>query len=161
MMKQLQFYKWALLFMFILNIGLISFFIITKPKHHEFPPHPPKDFKIETIEVLQLDNKQKASFLMLTKQHNQQMESIKYKQEESLKLYFNSLLETNNKNNEDSILKEIQVFEKQKIIITFQHFEQVKSLLIKEQQVNYKEFVNKALNLIIYDRKKSHPKRRN
>jgi|AntAceMinimDraft_17_1070374.scaffolds.fasta_scaffold01286_8 hypothetical protein len=160
-MKQLQFYKWALLFMMILNIGLISFFIITKPKHPEFPPPPPKDFRPIAIEILELDSNQQSLFLVLAKQHNQQMETVRYKQKNALKLYFNSLLENNNKNNEDSILNEIQVFEKQKIILTFQHFEQIKLLLTKEQQVNYKEFVNKTLGFLIYDEKKHHPKRRN
>lgn len=140
-MKTIQFYKFSALALLILNVSLLGFFFFTS--HHL--PHSKHGFLNETIEILQLNEKQAEKFETLAKSHHQKMENVQQKQREWIKTYFNSAIDSVQK----SLLRSIKEGEEQKIKITKQHFEEVKTILTPSQFSNYTSFEKKALDRLL------------
>ena len=143
-MKQLQFFKYATGAMILLNLLIIAFFLLTKPKPPAFPPHNARSngFQVRAIDILKLDKQQHTTFLQSAKQHSQQMESINRQQRDLLKPYFHSIIDSTINIASETVLDEIQQLERNKIEATYQHFQQVKSILKNEQQADFKVFIN-------------------
>ncbi|UZR99358.1 hypothetical protein [Chondrinema litorale] len=162
--KHIQFYKWALIAMILLNIGLLTFLVINKPQPHRLGntlhPNERRAFREVAANILQLDEQQKSQFIELTKKHNRQMRAIEMKQKEILKVYFGKLLEKNDTTNANKLIGEVNKLEKEKIEVTYEHFEEVKSILKDNQYIGYEEFVDKALEKLLLETKKKtpHPK---
>jgi hypothetical protein len=155
MMKQFQLYKYATWTLLVLNLALIAFFVFTKPQPP--PNRGGKKFSEKAVDILKLDGQQQDRFLQAAKQHNQQMETINGQQQDLLKPYFNSLINTDQQVNSDTLLQQIQQLERNKIESTYRHFQEVKSMLNSEQQAGFEEFVNHALEIILLDKKKNPP----
>ena len=159
--KHIQFYKWALIAMILLNIGLLTFFVLNKPHTHRhgnnIHPNSRRAFRDVAVNILQLDEQQKPQFIALTKKHNRQMRSIDEQQKEILRLYFSKLLEKSDTTNPDTLINKVNMLEKEKIEVTYQHFEEVKAILNEYQYSDYKEFVNKALEKLLLETKKNPP----
>lgn len=145
-MTQLKFYKFAALGMLVLNLAIITFFLLTKPTHrHKKGGHPHKVAK----EILQLDEEQNEKFLQLAQQHKQLMRDLNKEQRNILQNYFTPLMDKNFSQNRDSILIEIQNIERKKIESIDQHFENIKVILKPNQQENFKDFVQHLLKKIL------------
>ena len=152
-MKQLQFYKYAALGLFLLNFLMITFFFITKPK----PPHQEGGFQKKAVDILKMDEQQHDTFLQFVKQHQRQMEEVNKQQRDLLKPYFYSLSDSTNKVDTESTLDRVQLLERKKIESTYQHFQDVKSILKPEQQAGFEEFMNTALERILLDKQRNSP----
>ncbi len=149
-MKKSQFYKYSAIGLLVLNLAMIAFFLLGRPPGPP-PPHQNnnKGFIQKAIQILDLDEQQSSAFFEFTKKHKNQMETIHLKQRELLKPYFSSLIDTTKDKNSESILKEVQQLERSKIEKTYQHFEEVKSILRKEQKPYFEDFVNQAVRIIL------------
>lgn len=154
-MKQLQFYKYAALILVLLNIGLITFLFMGIPK----PPGNGMafDFRSKAIEILQLDEQQKASFLELAEQHRQLMDSVNEQQSALLKPFFQTIIDTSYPAQTESTFKKTEQLESKKIKATIQHFLEVKSLLREEQHVNFEVYLNQALEMILLKKGNNPP----
>ena len=84
-MKTVQFYKYAAAILLLLNIVLIAFFFITKPKGNMGKP------PLRAMETLGLDEAQHDLFLASAKRHSIEMTSINEAQKKLLMPYFNQL----------------------------------------------------------------------
>lgn len=155
-MNQLKFYKYSTLGLLLLNIAMIAFFVLTKPKR---PPHHKKGMGTpeKIIDVLNLDEEQRTVFLESAKEHGNKVEEINQQQKSILKPYFNSLIDSNNVSNLDSLLTQYQNLERNKIELTYRHFQEVKTTLKKEQQANFEPFMKKVLEGILPENKKNPP----
>lgn len=147
-MNQVKFYKITTLVFLILNISVISFFFITKPKP-QHGPHGNNHFMKEVVKDLQLDKVQYEKFSTSAKKHNQKMVQISHSQKKLLRPYFISISNDNNDINKDSILAEVQKLEVQKVNETYLHFEEVKKLLNSEQVKSFDKFLSKAIRKIM------------
>lgn len=152
-MKKSQFYKYSAIGLLILNLAMIAFFLLGRPsgpppQHHQ---NNKRGFIQEAIQVLHLNEEQSSAFIELTKKHRNQMEVIHSKQRELLKPYFLTLNDANHIGDKDSeaILKEAQELERRKIEATYQHFEEVKFILIEEQKPYFKTFMDKAIGIVL------------
>ena len=154
-MKQIQFFKYATLLMLVLNLGLVAFFLLTKPK----PPMRGETFNPRAIEILQLDKDQHQAFLQSAEQHGKQMKSINDGQRDLLRPYFNSLVDPSLKINSDSILQQVQLLDRQKVEATYFHFKTVKTLLRDDQQDNFEQFMTKALGRLLLNDTPAKPPR--
>lgn len=154
-MKQIQFFKYATLLMLVLNLGLVAFFFLTKPK----PPMRGETFSPRAIEILQLDKDQHQAFLQSAEQHGKQMRTINDGQRNLLRPYFNGLVDPSLNLNPDSILQQVQLLERQKVEATYLHFKAVKALLRDEQQNNFEQFMNQALGRLLLNDMPSKPPR--
>ena len=139
-MQPLQFYKYAAGLLLLLNIGVVLFMWMNKPKH---PPH---RLQYRVIDLLQLDEEQEVKFKGFAKIHSEKALVIDSLQQALLLPYFNSLVDTTISINIDTALHHVQILERQKIEQTYLHFQDVKHLLRPEQQDNYKEIMNLLLN---------------
>lgn len=153
-MKQLQFYKYAIWFLVLLNLSIIAFFFFTgKPPHHRGGFNGKK-----TIELLNLDREQHLQFTASAKTHQEEMVKLDEQQQQLLKPYFESIVDPTKVTNQDAILRQVEMLERKKIERTYQHLNEVKLMLRPDQQVNFKQFMNQILKRILRQTKKNqHP----
>ena len=154
-MKQLQFYKYATWGLLVLNLSMIAFFFLTRP---EPPlPHSAKSFLPQAIEMLHLDEQQRAAFEQSARAHNQEMNSINEQQQELLLPYFQSLADSSKSIDTEKLVSQIQRLEGDKVESTYRHFQSVKSILRPEQQAFFEAFMNHALRIILLEQKNPPP----
>lgn len=146
-MKKSNFYKFATWLLLLLNLSLISFFFLTKPR----PPHLEgnANFSKRATDIFEFSQQQDEAFLQLVDGHKQQMKSVHQAHQDVLKSYFNTLSDTSQLNQVALYLDNIEKLERKKATITYQHFEDVRSILTNEQEEHFDEFVKHALNKII------------
>ena len=152
-MNQLQLYKYATGAMVLLNIALVLFFFLTKPD----PPRGDgaRNFRPKAIEILQLDTNQRATFVQLAERHNQQMEALSEQQRARLKPYFGSLVDA--VSDTTALIQEVAQLERDKVEVTYQHFQEVRSILTEEQLPYFEQFVSQALDILLLNREKPRP----
>ena len=109
----------------ILNIGVVSFFLLIGPR----PPH--YEPKKQIIKKLDLNNDQVVKFEELVKTHKKEARSIHNEIRESKKIAYRSILEE--EKNQDSVLNELgnKLVEVDKHNI--QHLLKVKEILNDDQ----------------------------
>ena len=123
-MNNVQLYKWATIFLFLINMGMLTFFFATKPSH------PNEDRFRQTVkEELNLNSSQEKLFLKSAEKHSEQINALNNQQKELWIAYFNTLKTTSTSTKKDSISLELQQIELQKVKLTYLHFEEVKSFL--------------------------------
>ncbi len=145
-------YKYAAIGLLLLNISMIAFFFLTR--HKPGGKGMGFDFRPRAIHMLELDDEQKAAFVKLAEEHRQRIDAINEQQRSLLKPVFKSLTDTNQTGAINSITTEIEQLEGTKIAITYQHFQDVKSILREEQLPNYEVFLKEALGILLLDSKK-------
>ncbi|MEM8965614.1 MAG: hypothetical protein AAGE93_04290 [Bacteroidota bacterium] len=106
---------------------------------------------------MQLDDEQYDFFLQNTEQHKQQMGRFNDQKRDLLQIYFSSLLDSTNIANLDSLVMLVQVLERKKIEGTYQHFQDMHSILRPEQQSGFESFVNQAMQRILTGNKNNPP----
>jgi protein CpxP len=139
-MRTSLFYKYSAIVLLVVNIAILAFlFFRPKGKHHHMP--------LKASKELNLTDDQKKNFMELVKNHQQSIKKIQDQQKGLFETYFQSLYKTDAANNTET-LNAIVDFERQKIELTYHHFEKVKALLNKDQMLNYKVFILKTTQLI-------------
>ncbi len=150
-MTNLQFFKYLTIGLFLMNMSLIAFFFVMRPK----PPAGP--FRGQAPEMMQLDQQQRTAFSRMVAQHVRQMEGYNNAQRTLLQTYFDRLLDSTITSNTDTLLRQIQQVERQKIESTYNHFEGVQALLRPEQQAGFERFVRGAMESILTQSRSAPP----
>ncbi|MFC6268122.1 hypothetical protein [Frigoriflavimonas asaccharolytica] len=134
-MKKTRLYLIAIVALLILNLVqlAIPFFLHGPPRG--------EGAKFNATEILHLNKDQEGNFDNIAKAHQHKMVEIQNHQKKLTEEYF----ATSNK----KFLNEICALEVEKIKFTNTHFEEVKSILNKDQIQYYQDFKNKAVNIII------------
>lgn len=158
-MNQLKFYKYATWVLLFLNIAILGFFLLIKPR----PPHPshPHQFQAEVIEILALNEQQVSAFKQLAQEHGQKMTSVNAQQQKLLLPYFKSLTTISNRMNKDSILVEFQQLERKKIEVTYQHFQDIKLMLNKNQLPHFENLMGRFIDRLLLTKEKKSPPTKN
>lgn len=150
-MNKLFWYKLTSLGLLTLNISILLIFFLNKPSRPHMPPPPGNNVEVraEVARILHLNEKQKETFVEMASEHHRQLALIKEKQYEKLAPIFDGLVEENNESMaaKDSLMKEFERLESEKIQITYQHFREVRKLLNEDQMVYYEEFMQRVLNI--------------
>jgi hypothetical protein len=146
-MNETKFFKFATLGLLLLNLAVLTFFFLTKPKHNP-PPRGNHEENVH-ISILKLDKIQEESFLKLANDHERQMNNIGRKQADLLVPYFEKLNTNDTLINNSEILLEYQNLEADKINITYQHFEDIKEMLRDDQLKDFKPFIDQIMNKIL------------
>lgn len=154
-MSQISFYKYATWGLLLLNLGMLAFFFLTKPKHPHQPT--PNAFQNEVIERLRLNAQQEETFRTLAAEHGQQMVSINEQQQQLLLPYFESLAVPAEQVDKDSLLRRYQELERAKLEFTYQHFEEIESMLDDSQLVYFQEVMYKFVDRIVLKSEKKSP----
>lgn len=149
-MKNILLYKYATWALLALNLVVVSVFLFNARQHRMAPGG---GFLHEAINMLDLDEQQQAVFKEYAHQHHLQMEAIHDQQQAALKSYFGQLTNPSDKFNSDSLLLQIQDFEKSKVDMTYRHFQEVESILRDNQKPAFKRYLDRAVALLILDDK--------
>lgn len=154
-MNQKKFYIATILGLVGLNIVVLAFFLLTKPRPQHHPP--PGKFQAEVVKMLRLNKQQATTFSALAEEHNLQMSAINDLQSKLLLPYFERLADTSKRIDADSILNQFQQAEKEKIEVTYQHFQEIKKILNKEQLLDFEIFIKRATDRMLSGKQKKSP----
>ncbi len=148
-MKEVKYYKLAIVALVILNLGMLTFFFLTRPK---LPP-PSKEggemLRQSAVKILELDEVQTQQFLELAAKHHRQMQQISHRQGSLLEPYFESLVQATDERDTLNLVRQVQAAEKQKIEMTYRHLSEVNDLLRPDQKDNFAPFLNQSLRVIL------------
>ena len=139
-MNKLKIYQWATWSMLLLNLTMICFFMLTKPKH---PNN--KNFNNAVKQEMNLNEEQVNLFLISAQKHIEQMAIINDKQQVLWQSYFKMLSSSGTLIKNDSIISELQNLETQKIAVTTTHFKEIKSFLMPAQYKGFSVFQQRLL----------------
>lgn len=151
-MDKLKFYQTAALGMLLLNLGLLVFIVLS--------PAPGGGGRPERAhERLELNEEQHVLFLEAVNRHQATMQKISSRQKGLLRTYFDRL-KTDAASTEAVLPEEMLELEVQKITGTYHHLLETKRILNEEQSANYPEFVDHALQRILFQKKRPSPRRK-
>ncbi|WP_299896113.1 hypothetical protein [uncultured Aquimarina sp.] len=150
-MNNKRVYNFVIIGLVVLNIILLAFLLIKPPQPIERSS--PKNFRSEIVKTLRLNDLQESRFHDLADEHKQKMADIDEEKVKLLYPYFESLSDTSLVINKDSILNQLQQYERKKIELTYLHFKEIKELLTKEQLVDFDAFMSKVVNRLSGSRK--------
>lgn len=154
-MSQIKFYKYVIWSLVGLNMVILAFFLLTKPRPRHRPS--PKKFQSEVIEIFRLNDQQVAVFRELADEHKQKMNEISEQQATLLLHYFENLADSSESVGKDRLLNQYQQSEKEKMEVTYRHFQDIKRLLSKDQLPYFKEFMAEFTERLLHRRKKIPP----
>lgn len=154
-MKESRFYKISTLVLLIINIGLITFFIINKPKHPPMEGNTP--FQQSAKNILHLTEEQDKAFVQLANQHMQLMRTINKDQADLLKPHFSTILNDSSQMIPTETLEQFSALERKKVVNTYQHFLDIKDMLTPEQMPHFKHFMNQAVQRILLQETPDRP----
>lgn len=145
-------YKWSTIFLLLINLGVLSFFFITKPSL------PKKDnLRLLAKKEMNLSIEQEKLFLQSADKHKEQMLLLEDQQNKFWREYFYNLKINSLIKHKDSVITELQNIEKQKVVITSQHLEEVKSCLNPNQYDGFSRFLDRLLEKIVKKEKNNPP----
>ena len=139
-MNKLKIYQWATWSMPLLNLTMICFFMLTKPKH---PNN--KNFNNAVKQEMGLNEEQEKLFLVSADKHREQMAIISDRQQVLWQYYFTTLSSSYTLIKNDRTIYELQNLETQKIAVTTSHFKEIKSFLKPEQYKGFSVFQQRLL----------------
>ena len=139
-MNKLKIYQWATWSMLLLNLTMICFFMLTKPKHRNN-----KNFNNAVKQEMGLNEEQEKLFLVSADKHREQMAIISDRQQVLWQSYFKMLSSSGTLIKNDSIISELQNLETQKIAVTTTHFKEIKSFLMPAQYRGFSVFQQRLL----------------
>lgn len=154
-MNLTKIYKYIILGLVGLNVAILVFFLEPKPRPRHQPPN--GNFQSEVIEMLHLNNQQASTLRALADGHKEEIEKINARQASLLTSYFESLDDTLERVNKDSLLNHFQQSEKEKIEMTYQHFQDIKELLNPEQLPYFEVFMNKTTDRFLIGKGRNLP----
>lgn len=154
-MKPLQLYKTATWILLLINLSMVAFFFLAPP-----PPHQKGDARKKVHDMMKMDQQQNEAFLEFAQQHMQRMDDLNNQQRNLLRPYFRRLIDSTQNINSDTFFYQIQQLEREKIEATYQHFQEVKSILRPGQEASFGKFINFALDLILIGSNNEPPHQR-
>lgn len=149
-MSREKFLTVAVIFLLVLNTGIVAFLFFSRP------PHPPELWKMVVNEV-GFDGQQEQAYFALRDAHRQKMNHLDREFAKKLELYMMQLKGNPDQVMEDSLASEVANIEKAKAEATLQHFRQVKGLCRPDQFENFDRIVPKLLPIMLPNK---DPKRR-
>lgn len=141
-MDKLKVYQVATFSMILLNLSLLAFLFLGGPGHNRANHYSSE---------LELDAEQKSQFQQLTKDHSQLVRRLNEQEVTLLEAYFQKADEFETP---PSFPAEVLDIKQQKVTATFQHFQDIKSILRPEQKELFPSFINQSLERILRKRGK-------
>lgn len=98
---------------------------------------------------LNLDSTQQIAFKQQADSYRAETEKIREEIKDNMSLYFSDLKTSGEASNKEMLMNKIQALQKQKIELTYTHFNTLKSLLKEDQKKNFDTHVDKAMKRIL------------
>jgi hypothetical protein len=133
-------YKIGFFILLIINIGLVVLFVLG-PK----PPRPESGIKNEISREMGFTEEQKAAFEQMAMNHREAIRKLDQQERQLVGSFFNQLSQPQPNEPNEELLQEIMQLEKDKIMITYNHFEELKGLCSEEQRVRFDRVIQRIL----------------
>jgi protein CpxP len=145
-MESNRFLKIVIIVLILLNIGTLAFLWVQKTGIHH-PPHQGGPFEFLSHE-LGLSEQQREQYSHLRDEHHHAVEELQEKGREMRHHFFELLKQENNSTMVDQLAADIAGNQKQIELITFEHFQKVRSICTPEQQKKFDEVIQEALRMM-------------
>ena len=141
--------------MFLINVVLIGF-MVARPK---MPPRGnSQDLKQIISKKLNLDKEQQETYFELAKIHYELIAQIGQKQKPLIRDYFSALKhDEQNLDVQDSLLSQINQFDRDKLVLTYTHFEDLKKVCNPEQLLVFEGIMDEIIQVLVGGQKKIPP----
>lgn len=138
-MKELKIYKYLVIALVVVNIGVLLFFIIGRPG----PPPPPMGPPPPLMQKMKFTGDKKTKFEVMEKAHHQKKREL---MDERHKKYVELFKEIGQKGeNREQLLKEIADLQYQTDKLTVEFFDEVAKLCTPEQKKELYEMIHHAI----------------
>lgn len=151
-MSKEKFLTIAVVFLVLLNLGVLTFLFITRPSH------PPEPWRMVVKEV-GFNDQQTQQYFALRDAHRNEMHRLDDQFGETLRDYFDLLKGIPNPSLEDSLLTRLGRIEREKAMITFGHFREVKSLCRPDQVDAFNRILPELTRVVLPPKKDLSPRR--
>ncbi len=155
-MNNTNLYKIGMILMLVIN-GVLIFMMLRGPK---LPPPNEAGLMEKISEKLELNEQQKTKYFELALDHSKEVAKLEAKQKKMVKDYFDKL-KTNDSSGKEQVLAQIESLEGDKIKVTYQHFEELKSLCNESQLAHFEEIISDVLRVLVSDQKQPNMPPRN
>ena len=152
-MNKIKVLSWTVVILIILNIGLVSFFIFTKPPH---PHGPNKEPKHLIIDRLSFTDEQIEKYDLLINEHRSKVTSLEHQLKEVKEKLYTQLEHQKNDTNENLLFEEIGLIHENIEKVHFDHFVQLRAICKGDQLLAFDELISE---LTIIFRPPPPPKR--
>lgn len=136
-------YKIGFFVLLAINIGLVVLFSLGPKRPPQRPQAHQMGIKEEIARELDLSEEQKADFDQMAMAHREKMNQLEHRLTPLMQAYFEQLTQENPENEE--ILEQIQSLNRQKIEVTYRHFEELKGICTDRQLERFDEVMAKIL----------------
>jgi hypothetical protein len=147
-MNALRFYKLFSIGLLVLNLVLIGCYIfpdLMKRKGHM----PPPPLRGAIVHQLHFEKAQAEAFKESAEQHKETIQALEEQRASAVRSYFQGLYKTQSDSVQQVLLTKIQDIEKNKIEVTYQHFEDLKAICTEEQLPLFPGALDEVLNHIL------------
>ena len=144
-MKRETFLTTAVIALLLLNIGILSILFIRRP-----PPDNRHALDQQIVEMLALNTVQQKQFEQLKSDHHQKMIASEHDYRLAMQNYF-GLLENDSivPEQRDSLLQLLLQSQRDRITVTFEHFQALKNMCSPEQKVKFPELLPDLMTVIL------------
>ncbi|RNC85762.1 MAG: hypothetical protein ED557_03020 [Balneola sp.] len=156
-MKKSTFFIIAAIILFILN-GILIALVLQKPAYPIPQEAKQGELKLRIGEQLNLSEQQVQDHRRLADEHFRGMRRLTEQQKRLARDYFSSLsrIDANSSDTSD-VLDEISELEAQKIQLTYEHLNDIKSLLDEDQLPLFDSILDEILKVMLNDQKNAPP----
>lgn len=153
-MDQIKFYKFAIYGLILLNVLVLGFFLLSSSKQEMNRPRPHHNFETEVAGFLEFTSDQQVVFDQSHDRHEKQMRRINQEEEELLLSYFDNIANPTEEMDSALVITQFQQLQRQKLVLTQQHFLEIKSILNTDQLVDFESLMRRVAERIVSRRKK-------
>ena len=129
-------YKIGFFALLVINIGLVALFIF-KPKHYMRQ----RGAREQISQKLAFSDEQEKQFGEMVKIHRQAIREIMKEERTLVRSYFEQLSIATDSEDRELLLQQIMKLKKDKIVLTYDHFEKLKSICNEEQLAKFDEVI--------------------
>ncbi len=156
-MKQSTFFVIAAIILFILN-GILIALVLQKPAQPIPQGGNPGELKLKIGEQLNLSDQQIQEHHRLADEHARGLRRLSEQQKRLARNYFSLLSDSDVDSSQASdLLDEISNLEAQKIQLTYEHLDDIKSFLSEEQLPLFDSILDEILKVMLNDQRNSPP----
>jgi len=129
-------FKIGFFVLLVINMGLVALFVF-RPKPHMRE----KGAREQIIQKLDLTEAQEKQFGEMVAAHRQAVRALMSEERTLVRSYFEQLSSTSGSEEKQVLLQQIMMLKEDKIVLTYDHFEALKSLCNEEQLARFDEVI--------------------
>ncbi|MFZ1808424.1 MAG: hypothetical protein WAU36_14430 [Cyclobacteriaceae bacterium] len=136
-------YRVGFFALLVINIALVIFLALG-------PKHPPlaQGIKDEISRELEFTAEQKVTYDEMAMTHREKVSDIEKRERTLVRSFFNQLTLENTKDDKERILDEILALNREKIMITYTHFDELKALCTTEQLTKFDKVISQIVPIL-------------